>query len=77
MNVGVVVECLSEIAEAVFLERLPDYDLLYKILYDHLYPDGDRSPRIVYRWLTDQQKAIASKIHIVPIQSIHFPAHKP
>lgn len=76
-HVKPLVECACEIFEAFALKRIPNYDKVYRILKDHLYPNGKQSPRIVYDWLTDGEKATARKVHIISIDEIPNRIAKP
>lgn len=67
-----LVDFAIEVANAMSYKRLPAYDEMYGILDRVLYPEGDHSQPIVFSWLSDEEKEIASKIPIVSIQSIQF-----
>lgn len=53
-------------------KRLPQYDYLYGIFDDALYDGRDRSKRIVFDWLTMEQKLAAMNESIPSIESIVF-----
>lgn len=54
-------------------KRLPRYDYLYKIFDDTLYRDKrNRSQRIVFEWLTEEERTAAMIEEIPSIKSIIF-----
>lgn len=68
-----LVEIGIEVADAVAVNRLPNYDTLHKILEDALYEGKDSSKRILFNWLTEAEKAVAREIPIGTIDSISPP----
>lgn len=54
-------------------KRLPKYDELFKIFDDALYSGRNRSQRIVFEWLTADEKLKAMTEDVPPIASIVFP----
>lgn len=54
-------------------KRLPKYNYFYNKFDDILYTGRNRSERIVFDWLTPEEKAAAMMETILPIESIIFP----
>lgn len=54
-------------------KRIPNYDELYKMIDDVLYHGRNRSERIVFEWLTAEEKRKAMMDDVPLIESIVFP----
>lgn len=61
-----------EVMDSARVKRLPRYDYLYEMFDDALYNGRDRSKRIVFDWLTEEQKADAMNEIVPSIKSIVF-----
>ena len=57
-------------------KRLPRYDYLYRMFNDALYAGRDRNKRIVFDWLTPEEKATAMTEDVSSIESIVFSKKK-
>lgn len=62
-----------EILATVREKRLPKYDYLYKMFNDALYDGRNRSERIVFEWLTAEEKREVMMEDVQSIESIVFP----
>lgn len=58
--------------EASQVNRLSKYDHFYKTFDDLLYCGRNRSERIVFEWLTPEEKAVAMVENVTTIDSIHI-----
>lgn len=63
----------TEMKESSMEKRLPRYDDLYRMFDDALYAGKDRSKRIVFDWLTPEEKSRAMAEPVASIESIVFP----
>lgn len=62
----------DETIESMNQKRLPDYDGLYKMFDDILYEGKSHKERIVFEWLTEEEKIKAMTTIPPSIESIVF-----
>ncbi|XP_037045820.1 casein kinase I-like [Bradysia coprophila] len=65
-------EFYDSVMESAYRKRLPEYDSLYKAFDDALYNNQNRSERIVFEWLTTEEKLEAVAEDLPSIESIKF-----
>lgn len=70
------VELWFEVFEAKLKKRTPKYDYLHNMFNDLLYAGQNRSERIVFEWLTPEERVFAMTESIPSIESIVFPEEK-
>lgn len=63
----------DEAIESMLQKRLPKYDFLHKTFDDALYNGRDRSERIIFDWLTPEERATAMTEETKTIESVIFP----
>lgn len=63
----------TEVMASAREKRIPNYDELYKMFDDALYDGRNRSERIVFEWLTAEEKRKAMMDDVPLIESIVFP----
>lgn len=62
----------NEVFASAQEDRLPQYDGLYKMFDDALYNGRNRSERIVFEWLSAEEKFEAMSKDLPSIESIVF-----
>lgn len=65
-------------AYKTMIEKTPwtKYDYYYRTFDNILYAGRDRKQRIVFEWLTPEEKMIAMHENVTSIESIVFPKEK-